>query len=108
MRTVTKEELMQMEQYLKTLSQQGETQEALAAPQERLIFVLARATWFRQQAPEGSSVLWIASTDSGYVTRIVTDTFVRNWGPVIVGANQLWLGVDASSTIQLWQPGVIF
>ncbi len=107
MRTVSKEELMRMEQFIKTLPTQagGAT---LAAPQERLTFVVARATWFRQAAPEGGAVLWIASTDSGYVTRTVTDGFVRDWGPVIIGADQLWLGVDASSTIQLWQPGATF
>ncbi|MEW6245074.1 MAG: hypothetical protein AB1497_12710 [Bacillota bacterium] len=108
MRPTTKEELMQMEQYIKTLPPPGEEPQVLASTQEQLTFVLAKATWFRQQAPEGSSVLWIASTESGFVTRTVSETFVRNWGPVIMGADQLWLGVDRNSVIVLWQPGVTF
>ncbi len=108
MRTATREDLMQMEQFIKTLPPPGEEQQVAASTQEQLTFVLARATWFRQQAPEGSSVLWIASTDSGFATRSVTDAFVRNWGPLIMASDQLWLGVDRNSVIVLWQPGVAF
>lgn len=108
MRTITREELIQLEQYIKTLPPQDKEQQILASPQQQLTFVLAKATWFRQQAPEGSSVLWIASTDSGYATRTVSEAFVANWGPVIMAADQLWLGVDANSVIMLWQPGATF
>ncbi|MDI6638759.1 MAG: hypothetical protein QME82_07615 [Bacillota bacterium] len=107
MRTITREELIQLEQHIKTLPPQDKEPQVLASPQQ-LTFVLARATWFRQQAPEGSRVLWIASTDSGYVTRTVSEDFVANWGPVIMAADQLWLGVDANSVIMLWQPGATF
>ncbi|MGE5592223.1 MAG: hypothetical protein ACM3X3_00870 [Betaproteobacteria bacterium] len=107
MRSITREDLMQLEQYIKTLPPKDKEPHTLASPQQ-LTFVLARATWFRQQSPEGSGVLWIASTDSGYVTANVSETFVANWGPVIMAADQLWLGVDANSVIMLWQPGATF
>jgi len=108
MRGITREEFMEMEKHISSLPQQGEEQETLQGPQQQLTFVVAKASWFRQMAPEGSSVLWIASTDSGYATRTVSEAFVRTWGPVIMEADQLWLGIDARSVIQLWQPGVIF
>ncbi|MCR4401777.1 MAG: hypothetical protein NUW12_03200 [Firmicutes bacterium] len=107
MQTITKEELMKLEEHIKALPPQEEKAEVLADLQQ-LTFVLARATWFRQQAPEGSRVLWIASTDSGFVTRSVSEAFVTTWGPVIMAADQLWLGVDANSVIMLWQPGATF
>ncbi len=106
-REYTKEDLLEMEDYIKGLVEEEKEQEILQAPQQ-LTFVLARASWFRQSAPEGSSVLWIASTDGGYATRTVSEGFVRDWGPVIMDADQLWLGIDARSVIQLWQPGVIY
>ncbi|MGE5588399.1 MAG: hypothetical protein ACM3ZO_09355 [Clostridia bacterium] len=107
MQTITREELMQLEEHIKTLPPQDKEPQVLANLQQ-LTFVLARATWFRQQAPEGGRVLWIASTDSGYVTRSVSEDFVATWGPMIMAADQLWLGVDANSVIMLWQPGVTF
>lgn len=103
----TKEDLLEMEEYIKGLVEEEEEQAVIQAPQQ-LTFVLARASWFRQSAPEGSSVLWIASTDGGYATRTVSDGFVRDWGPVIMQADQLWLGIDTRSVIQLWQPGAIY
>lgn len=106
-REYTKEELLQMEEYIKDLAEEEKAQEILQAP-EQLTFLLARASWFRQSAPEGSSVLWIASTDGGYATRTVSNEFVRNWGPVIMEADQLWLGIDSRSVIQLWQPGALY
>jgi hypothetical protein len=106
-REYTKEQLLELEKYIKDLAEEEKTQEILQVPQQ-LTFLLARASWFRQSAPEGSSVLWIASTDSGYATRTVSEGFVRDWGPVIIEADQLWLGIDSRSVIQLWQPGVSY
>jgi hypothetical protein len=106
-RAYTKEELLEMEKYIKSLVEEKKEQEILQAP-EQLTYVVARASWFRQSAPEGSSVLWIASTDGGYATRTVSEEFVRTWGPIIMEADQLWLGIDARSVIQLWQPGVFY
>jgi len=63
-RKYTKEELLEMEEYIKNLVEEEKEQEILQAPQQ-LTYVVARASWFRQSAPEGSSVLWIASTDGG-------------------------------------------
>jgi hypothetical protein len=103
----TKEDFLEMEEYIKGLVEEEKEHAILQAPQQ-LTFVLARASWFRQSAPEGSSVLWIASTDGGYATRTVSEGFVRDWGPVIMEADQLWLGIDTRSVIQLWQPGVIY
>ncbi|HOB88366.1 MAG: hypothetical protein QM391_06640 [Bacillota bacterium] len=96
-----------MQEYIDSLVAEEKEQQILEASRQ-LNYAVARASWFRKSAQEGNSVLWIASTDNGYATRNVNEEFVRTWGPVIMSADQLWLGIDERSVIQLWQPGTFY
>lgn len=106
-RGYTKEEFLKMEEYIDGLVDEEKEQQILEASRQ-LNYAVARASWFRKSAQEGNSVLWIASTDNGYASRNVNEEFVRTWGPVIMSADQLWLGIDERSVIQLWQPGTFY